>query len=66
MTYQQQLKPWVVNRLSANGVGEVSRFRRRGEAEAFMRAMEMRHPQAQFVIVFDGAKTAEEKLAQPV
>lgn len=54
MTYQQRLNPWVVNKLLPNLKQlTVSRFRRRNEAEAYLKAMKQMQPQSTFALLFD-------------
>ncbi len=57
MTYQQQLKPWVIHKLLPNLKQlTVSRFRRRNDAEAYVRMLKQDHPHAQFAIAFDAGQ----------
>jgi len=54
MSYQQRLNPWVVNKLLPNLKQlTVSRFRRRNEAEAYLKALQQMQPQSQFALLFD-------------
>ncbi|MFM7450310.1 MAG: hypothetical protein ACKO24_17145 [Leptolyngbyaceae cyanobacterium] len=54
MTYQQRLNPWVINRLLPNlHQTTVSRFRRRNEAESYLRMLQQTQPQSRFAIVFE-------------
>ena len=54
MTYQQQLNPWVIHKLLPNLKQlTVTRFRRRNDAEAYLRVLKQAHPHAQFAITFD-------------
>jgi hypothetical protein len=54
MTYQQQLNPWVIHRLLPNlSQFTVTRFRRRNEAEAYLKVLKETQPQSQFAITFD-------------
>lgn len=54
MQYQKQLSPWVINRHLPNLQREVvARFRRRSDAEAYLKVMQRVAPNAQFVITFE-------------
>jgi hypothetical protein len=54
MNYQQQLNPWVIHKLMPNLKQlTVSRFRRRNDAEAYVRVLRQAHPHLQFAITFD-------------
>ncbi|MBD2020259.1 hypothetical protein H6F43_08675 [Leptolyngbya sp. FACHB-36] len=54
MTYQQQLTPWVIHNLLPNlKQSTMSRFRRRAEAEAYLRLLQRTHPNSRFEIIFD-------------
>jgi len=54
MSYQQRLNPWVVNKLMPNLKQlTVSRFRRRNEAEAYLKALKQMQPQSNFALLFD-------------
>ncbi len=54
MNYQQQLNPWVIHKLLPNLKQlTVTRFRRRNDAEAYLKVLKQAHPQAQFAITFD-------------
>ncbi|MBF2029333.1 MAG: hypothetical protein NW224_03005 [Leptolyngbyaceae cyanobacterium bins.302] len=54
MSYQQRLNPWVVNKLLPNLKQlTVSRFRRRNEAEAYLKALKQMQPQSHFALLFD-------------
>jgi hypothetical protein len=54
MNYQQQLNPWVIHKLLPNLKQlSVSRFRRRNDAEAYLKVLKQDHPQAEFAITFD-------------
>lgn len=54
MSYQQRLSPWVVNKLLPNLKQlTVSRFRRRNEAEAYLKTMKQMQPQSSFALMFD-------------
>lgn len=54
MTYQQRLTPWVIHKLLPNlSQMTISRFRRRTEAEAYLKLLKQNQPHAQFEITFD-------------
>lgn len=54
MSYQQRLNPWVVNKLLPNLKQlTVNRFRRRNEAEAYLKALQQMQPQSEFALLFD-------------
>ena len=54
MQYQKQLNPWVINRQLPNLQRQtVARFRRRNDAEQYMKVMQRVTPQANFTITFE-------------
>lgn len=54
MNYQQQLNPWVIHKLLPNlKQSVISRFRRRTEAEAYLKLLQRTQPNASFAIAFD-------------
>ncbi|HAX88527.1 MAG TPA: hypothetical protein DCY91_20235 [Cyanobacteria bacterium UBA11370] len=54
MNYHEKLSPWTIIRLQPNLRHTiVTRFRRRGDAEGYLRALQRIMPQVQFTIVFD-------------
>ncbi len=54
MTYQQQLNPWVIHKLLPNlSQLTVTRFRRRNDAEAYLRVLKHTQPHSKFAITFD-------------
>jgi hypothetical protein len=54
MNYQDQLNPWVIHQLLPNLTqNTIARFRRRTEAEAYVKVMQQMRPNIQFVIAFD-------------
>ncbi|HIK14201.1 MAG TPA: hypothetical protein IGS53_02700 [Leptolyngbyaceae cyanobacterium M33_DOE_097] len=54
MNYQNQLTPWVIHKLLPNlNQMSVSRFRKRTEAEAYLRVLQQTQPNAKFEIIFD-------------
>lgn len=56
MNYQDQLNPWVINHVSPDlNRSVVCRFRRRAEAEAYVKVIQQMRPKATFVITFESA-----------
>ncbi|MBD2462861.1 hypothetical protein H6G89_17615 [Oscillatoria sp. FACHB-1407] len=54
MTYQDQLNPWVIHQLLPNlNRRIIARFRRRTEAEAYLKVVQQMRSTAQFLIAFD-------------
>jgi len=54
MNYQNQLTPWVIHKLLPNlNQMSISRFRKRTEAEAYLRVLQQTQPNAKFEIIFD-------------
>lgn len=54
MTYQQKLSPWVIHKMLPNLKQlDVIRFRRRNEAEAYLKALKQMQPHANFALAFD-------------
>jgi hypothetical protein len=54
MSYKEQLNPWVVHQLAPDLTrSPVSRFRRRTEAEAYLKVMKQLRPKTDFSIVFE-------------
>jgi len=54
MNYQNQLTPWVIHKLLPNlKQMSISRFRKRTEAEAYLRVLQQTQPNAKFEIIFD-------------
>jgi hypothetical protein len=54
MSYKEQLNPWVVHQLSPDLTrSAVSRFRRRNEAEAYLKVMKQLRPKSSFAIAFE-------------
>lgn len=53
MTYQEQLNPWTVqNQHPSLGQQVIARFRRRGEADAYLNAMQQMRPSMKLSIAF--------------
>ncbi len=58
MSYQDQLHPWVVYRLLPNLQRlMVARFRRRGDADAYLKTMQRVMPRSHFAVVYEGRFT---------
>ncbi|MBD2033993.1 hypothetical protein H6F86_00580 [Phormidium sp. FACHB-592] len=58
MTYQHQLTPWVVHKLLPNLKHlTITRFRRRPDAEAYLKVLNQSQPYAQFTITFDSGES---------
>ncbi|MDX2214628.1 MAG: hypothetical protein SFY66_15160 [Oculatellaceae cyanobacterium bins.114] len=54
MTYQDQLSPWVIHQLLPNlNRRVVARFRRRTEAESYLKIVKQMRSTTQFLIAFD-------------
>ncbi|MGI0488080.1 hypothetical protein ACN4EK_21785 [Pantanalinema rosaneae CENA516] len=54
MSYQERLNPWVINKLLPNLKHlAVIRFRRRNDAEAYLKVLKETQPHAQFMIAFE-------------
>jgi len=54
MSYSDQLRPWVVYRLLPNCQRlMMERFRKRNNAEEYVRVMRQMQPEAEFDIVFE-------------
>jgi len=68
MTYQQQLSPWVIHQLQPDLTQSVvSRFRRRNEAEAYLKTIQRIRPTLNFAITFETTAIASEQtVANPV
>ena len=59
MSYQNQLTPWVVHKLLPNLKHlTINRFRRRPDAEAYLKVLTQSQPYAQFAITFDSGETS--------
>ena len=56
MNYQQQLTPWVVYQLNSDSDRQVvTRFRRRNDADSYLKVLKQTRPNSQFVVAFDAA-----------
>ncbi|MGJ3250005.1 MAG: hypothetical protein ACFE0J_02570 [Elainellaceae cyanobacterium] len=54
MNYQEQLNPWVVHQLLPNLTQQtLARFRRRNEADAYLRVMKQMRPHLRFTVAFE-------------
>ena len=54
MKYQAQLSPWVIFQIAAGDARHpVSRFRRRNDADAYMRVLNNTKPDSKFIVAFD-------------
>jgi hypothetical protein len=54
MNYQDQLNPWVVHQLLPNLQQQaLARFRRRNEADAYLKAMQQMRPYSRYAVVFE-------------
>lgn len=59
MSYQNQLTPWVVHKLLPNLKHlTITRFRRRPDAEAYLKVLTQSQPYAQFAITFDSDESS--------
>jgi hypothetical protein len=64
MNYQQQLSPWVVYQLSSDSDRQlVMRYRRRNDADAYVRLMGQTQPQLSFTVAFDASSFIKTKVA---
>lgn len=62
MKYQEQLTPWVVYQLLPNVERQVvTRFRRRNDADSYLKVLKQTRPNTEFVVAFDGNRTAQPK-----
>ncbi len=54
MTYQEQLSPWVVHQLLPNLKQQtLARFRRRNEADAYLKTMKQMRPHSRYEVSFE-------------
>jgi hypothetical protein len=57
-SYRQQLNPWVIHKLLPNlSQSAISRFRRRTEAESYLKLLQRTQPHTHFAITFDNGQT---------
>ncbi|MGB3496119.1 MAG: hypothetical protein WBA57_25545 [Elainellaceae cyanobacterium] len=55
MTYQEKLNPWTVQQKAPNVEDQVlARFRRRGDADAYLTLMQRERPTSMLSIIFCG------------
>lgn len=67
MKYQEQLTPWVIYQLASDADRQlVSRFRRRNDADSYLKVLKQTRPNHQFVVAFDATPkpTAQTKDAE--
>ncbi|MBE9011875.1 hypothetical protein IQ250_16865 [Pseudanabaenaceae cyanobacterium LEGE 13415] len=63
MRYEELLHPWIIVRQLPNLQNTtVKRFRRRNDADECLKALRRLSPDAEFIVMFDGAVHAEEKV----
>lgn len=54
MKYQEQLTPWVVYQLTSDLQRQVViRFRRRNDADSYLKVLTQTRPNAQFIVAYD-------------
>lgn len=64
MNYQEQLTPWVVYQLLPDLQRQaVIRFRRRNDADSYLKVLKQTRPKSDFVIAFE---TLTKEVAAPV
>jgi hypothetical protein len=70
MKYQAQLTPWIVYQVESESLrNPINRFRRRNDADAYIKALQNTKPQCNFTVAFDSesfarpAKAVEPALA---
>lgn len=58
MKYQDQLNPWIIHQQLPNlqNLPIVARFRRRNDAEAYLKVIRQLKPSAEYAISFDAGK----------
>jgi hypothetical protein len=58
MTYQDQLTPWVIYQLQPNLEPQiVTRFRRRNDADSYLKVLKQTRPNVEFVVAFSAKTT---------
>jgi hypothetical protein len=58
MTYQDQLTPWVIYQLQPNHEPQiVTRFRRRNDADSYLKVLKQTRPNVEFVVAFSAKTT---------
>lgn len=67
MQYQAQLTPWIVYSVESETLrNPVSRFRRRNDADAYIKVLRNKKPDSEFMVEFDSASFAKKvKAAEP-
>ncbi len=64
MNYQDQLSPWVVYQLVSDSERQlVQRYRRRNNADAYVKLMAQTQPHISFVVAFDASSFIKTKVA---
>ncbi|MBW4441777.1 MAG: hypothetical protein KME10_11180 [Plectolyngbya sp. WJT66-NPBG17] len=64
MKYQEQLTPWVVYQITSDLQRQVViRFRRRNDADSYLKVLTQTRPSAQFVVAFDAPPVAAQPAA---
>ena len=59
MKYQEQLTPWVVYQLTSDLQRQVViRFRRRNDADSYLKVLMQTRPNTQFMVAFDAPPVA--------
>jgi hypothetical protein len=53
MNYQAQLTPWVVYKVASGARVEVTRYRRRNDADSYAKRLATTQPAGEFVVAFD-------------
>ncbi|MBE9182589.1 hypothetical protein IQ268_28990 [Oculatella sp. LEGE 06141] len=65
MNYQEQLNPWVIHQLLPDlQHSTVARFRKRHDAESYLKVMQQIRPRGQFAIAFDANSELQDSLAE--
>lgn len=64
MNYQEQLTPWVIYQLLPDLQRQsVIRFRRRNDADSYLKVLKQTRPKADFVVTFEFNKEATPEVA---
>jgi hypothetical protein len=64
MNYQEQLSPWVVYQVVSDSERQlVQRYRRRNNADAYVKLMAQTQPHISFVVAFDAGSFIKTKVA---
>lgn len=59
MKYHAQLTPWVIYQVASEDTRHpISRFRRRNDADAYLKVLSHTKPNSEFVVAFDTASFA--------